>query len=41
MLVDGAVAVKVARLVAAGDAVVVEGPPARFVSRGGEKLDQP
>ncbi|MET0459760.1 MAG: TlyA family RNA methyltransferase, partial [Ilumatobacteraceae bacterium] len=30
---------KPARLVAAGDAVVVEGPPPRFVGRGGEKLD--
>lgn len=28
-----------ARLVAAGDPVVVDGPPPRFVSRGGDKLD--
>lgn len=39
ILVNGAVADKAARLVAAGDAVTVEGPPARFVGRGGEKLD--
>ena len=39
MLVNGAVAEKPARLVAPGDAVVVSGPPARFVGRGGEKLD--
>ena len=39
MLVNGAVADKPARLVAAGDAVVVAGPPPRFVGRGGEKLD--
>jgi 23S rRNA (cytidine1920-2'-O)/16S rRNA (cytidine1409-2'-O)-methyltransferase len=39
VLVNGAVADKVSRLVAAGDAVVVEGPPARFVGRGGVKLD--
>ena len=39
VLVNGAVADKVSRLVAAGDAVHVEGPPARFVSRGGRKLD--
>ncbi len=26
-------------MVAAGDAVIVEGPPPRFVGRGGEKLD--
>ena len=39
MLVGGAVAVKVARLVADAEPVVVEGPPARFVGRGGEKLD--
>jgi 23S rRNA (cytidine1920-2'-O)/16S rRNA (cytidine1409-2'-O)-methyltransferase len=39
VLVNGAVADKPARLVAAGDAVVVAGPPARFVGRGGEKLD--
>ena len=39
VLVNGAVADKAARLVAAGDAVVLSGPPPRFVSRGGEKLD--
>jgi 23S rRNA (cytidine1920-2'-O)/16S rRNA (cytidine1409-2'-O)-methyltransferase len=39
VLVNGAVAGKPARLVAAGDAVVVADPPARFVGRGGEKLD--
>jgi 23S rRNA (cytidine1920-2'-O)/16S rRNA (cytidine1409-2'-O)-methyltransferase len=39
VLVNGAPADKPARLVAAGDAVVVEGPPARFVGRGGDKLD--
>ena len=39
VLVGGAVAIKVARLVAAAEPVVVEGPPARYVGRGGEKLD--
>lgn len=39
VLVNGAVADKAARLVDPGDAVVVQGPPPRFVSRGGEKLD--
>lgn len=39
MLVNGAVADKPARLVLAGDAVALQGPPPRFVSRGGEKLD--
>jgi 23S rRNA (cytidine1920-2'-O)/16S rRNA (cytidine1409-2'-O)-methyltransferase len=39
VLVNGAPADKPARLVAAGDAVVVEGPPPRFVGRGGAKLD--
>jgi len=39
VLVNGATAEKPARLVAPGDAVVVNGPPARFVGRGGEKLD--
>ncbi len=37
--VDGAPADKAARRVAAGQAVVVAGPPPRFVGRGGEKLD--
>ena len=39
VLVGGAVAIKVARLVAAAEPVVVEGPPARYVGRGGEKLE--
>jgi 23S rRNA (cytidine1920-2'-O)/16S rRNA (cytidine1409-2'-O)-methyltransferase len=39
VLVSGSVADKSSRLVAAEEPVVVEGPPARFVSRGGEKLD--
>jgi len=39
VLVNGAVADKVLRLVDPGDAVVLAGPPPRFVSRGGEKLD--
>ena len=39
VLVNGAVADKPARLVAPGDAVLVTGPPPRFVGRGGEKLD--
>jgi len=39
VLVGGVVAEKAARLVGAADAVVVAGPPARFVSRGGEKLE--
>jgi len=39
VLVNGAVADKAARQVDPADAVLVEGPPARFVSRGGEKLD--
>ena len=38
-LVNGAVADKPARLVAAGDALTVTGPPARFVGRGGDKLE--
>lgn len=37
--VQGAVADKATRMVAPGDALVIEGPPARFVGRGGEKLD--
>ncbi|HEX2851545.1 MAG TPA: TlyA family RNA methyltransferase [Acidimicrobiales bacterium] len=37
--VSGAVATKPARLVGADEAVVVTGPPPRFVSRGGEKLE--
>ena len=39
VLVNGAVAGKAARQVAPGDALVVDGPPARFVGRGAEKLD--
>jgi 23S rRNA (cytidine1920-2'-O)/16S rRNA (cytidine1409-2'-O)-methyltransferase len=39
VLVNGAPADKSSRLVAAADAVVVEGPAPRFVGRGGEKLD--
>jgi 23S rRNA (cytidine1920-2'-O)/16S rRNA (cytidine1409-2'-O)-methyltransferase len=39
VLVNGSVADKAARQVAPGDALVVAGPPARFVGRGGEKLD--
>ena len=39
MLVGGSIAVKVARLVAAAEPVVVQGPRAPFVGRGGEKLD--
>ena len=39
VLVNGAVAAKASRQVAPGDAVVVDGPPARFVGRGAEKLD--
>ncbi|MSX56511.1 MAG: hypothetical protein F2772_13375, partial [Actinobacteria bacterium] len=39
VLVNGAIADKASRLVHAGDAVVVTGGRARFVSRGGDKLD--
>ena len=39
MLVNGATADKPARLVASSDALVVGAPPARYVGRGGEKLD--
>jgi 23S rRNA (cytidine1920-2'-O)/16S rRNA (cytidine1409-2'-O)-methyltransferase len=39
VLVNGARADKAARLVAPADAVVLEGPPPRYVGRGGEKLD--
>lgn len=39
MLVNGAVAEKAARQVAAADQVVVSGPPPRFVGRGAVKLD--
>ncbi len=37
--VGGAPATKPSRLVGAGEAVVVQGPPPRFVSRAGYKLD--
>lgn len=36
---QGAVADNPSRLVAPGDPVVLDGPPPRFVGRGGEKLD--
>jgi 23S rRNA (cytidine1920-2'-O)/16S rRNA (cytidine1409-2'-O)-methyltransferase len=39
VLVAGAPADKASRLVAAAEALEVAGPPPRFVSRGGEKLD--
>ncbi len=39
VLVNGAIADKPARLVAPGDNLTIAGPPARFVGRGGEKLD--
>jgi len=39
VLVAGSVATKSARLVGADEAIVLQGPPPRFVSRGGEKLD--
>ena len=39
VLVNGSIADKPSRLVDHGDAVVLQGPPARFVSRGGDKLD--
>ena len=39
VLVGGAVAARAGRLVEAGEPIVVSGPPPRFVSRGGEKLD--
>lgn len=38
MLVSGAVATKPARMVAPDEPVVIEGPPPRYVSRGGDKL---
>lgn len=37
--VNGAVANKASRQVHRGDSIIVHGPPPRFVSRGGEKLD--
>lgn len=39
VLVNGSVADKPARQVAPGDALVVDGPPPRFVGRGADKLD--
>lgn len=39
VLVNGAVATKASRQVSPADAVVVEGPPPRFVGRGAEKLE--
>ena len=39
VLVNGSVADKPARQVAPADAVVIDGPPARFVGRGAAKLD--
>ena len=39
VLVNGAVADKPARMVAAADQLLISGPPARFVGRGGLKLD--
>ncbi len=39
VLVGGTVADKPSRLVSPGQPVVLQGPPPRFVSRGGEKLD--
>ena len=39
VLVNGALADKASRQVHPGDAIVVQGDPPRFVSRGGDKLD--
>lgn len=39
VLVNGSVAEKSSRQVSPGDALVVSGPPARFVGRGAEKLE--
>ena len=39
VLVNGAVAAKSSRQVSPADAIVVEGPPARFVGRGADKLE--
>jgi 23S rRNA (cytidine1920-2'-O)/16S rRNA (cytidine1409-2'-O)-methyltransferase len=39
VIVSGAVAEKPARLVSAAEPIEVRGPPPRFVSRGGDKLD--
>lgn len=39
VFVNGAVAAKASRQVSPADAIVVDGPPARFVGRGAEKLE--
>ena len=39
VLVNGSVADKASRQVSPADAVIVDAPPARFVGRGGEKLE--
>ncbi len=39
VFVNGAVAAKSARQVSPGDAVVIDGPPAKFVGRGADKLE--
>ena len=39
VLVSGTVALRPARLVDPAEPIVIAGPPPRFVSRGGEKLD--
>ena len=39
VLVNGTLADKSSRQVDPADAITIQGPPARFVSRGGEKLD--
>lgn len=39
VLVNGSVADKASRQVAPGDAVLIDGPPARYVGRGAEKLE--
>jgi len=39
VLVNGAIADKASRQVDPADAIVLAGPPPRFVSRGGDKLD--
>ena len=39
VLVNGSIAEKASRQVSPGDAVVVSGPPPRFVGRGADKLD--
>ncbi|MFK8023352.1 MAG: TlyA family RNA methyltransferase [Ilumatobacter sp.] len=39
VFVNGAVAAKASRQVSPADALVIDGPPARFVGRGAEKLE--